>query len=229
MRKISMKKNYLFNEPSSVVISMGNTKVLTAATKILRLPPHINPEKSGWITAEYSMMPRSSSQRVERDRKGVNGRSMEIQRLIGRVLRNVFDLSKMKGISVIVDADVIQADGGTRTASINGGIASAYLLFQKLIKEGLMNENPINFFAGAVGVALKNGKIFSDADYEADFNADADMNIVMNEKGNIIELQITGEKRAIEKKELEKAVKMAEEDIKEIIAVQKKICGVKEG
>lgn len=227
MRTMAMKKGYIKSEPSSVLISMGNTRVLTAATLLPKLPPHVNPEKSGWITAEYSMLPRSSTSRVERERKGVNGRSSEIQRLIGRVLRNVFNLSEMKGSGIIVDADVIQADGGTRTASINGGIVSAYLLCKRLKREGALKENPIRYFAGAVGVVIKNGKIISDADYSADHEADADMNIVMDEKGGLIELQMTGERRSVSIAEMDRAVKAAYSDIKKIIALQKKICGLR--
>ncbi len=217
MRKFSIKTHYLKNETASCMISMGNTRVLISATVNNRVPPFLNADISGWITAEYSMLPRSGNQRVRRERASINKRNLEIERLIARSLRNAVDLSLIPGKSIIIDADVIEADGGTRTASINGGMYVLAVLFKEMLEKHIIDKNPIKYFIGAVSVGIIDGEIYDDIDYKLDSNADTDMNIVMNEFGKIAEIQATGEKDVFSSAQLNKMMKIAKTDINKII------------
>ena len=204
MREVKVTKNYIIHPEGSVLIEFGNTKVICNATVEERVPPFLRGTKSGWITAEYSMLPRATNSRVQREAsKGkIMGRTMEIQRLIGRALRSTIDLEKIGERTIIVDCDVIQADGGTRTASITGAYLAVELAIEKLIDEGKLKEIPIKSRVAAISVGKVKDDILLDLEYEEDSRADVDMNIVMNDKGEFIELQGTGEESTFTQKEL---------------------------
>ena len=204
MREVKVTKNYIIHPEGSVLIEFGNTKVICNATVEDKVPPFLRGTKSGWITAEYSMLPRATNSRVQREAsKGkIMGRTMEIQRLIGRALRSTIDLEKIGERTIIVDCDVIQADGGTRTASITGAYLAVELAIEKLIDEGKLKEIPIKSRVAAISVGKVKDDILLDLEYEEDSRADVDMNIVMNDKGEFIELQGTGEESTFTQKEL---------------------------
>ena len=204
MREVKVTKNYIIHPEGSVLIEFGNTKVICNATVEEKVPPFLRGTKSGWITAEYSMLPRATNSRVQREAsKGkIMGRTMEIQRLIGRALRSTIDLEKIGERTIIVDCDVIQADGGTRTASITGAYLAVELAIEKLIDEGKLKEIPIKSRVAAISVGKVKDDILLDLEYEEDSKADVDMNIVMNDKGEFIELQGTGEESTFTQKEL---------------------------
>ena len=222
MRKLSFETNYIKKEKASCLISMGNTRVLTVATLQKRVPPFVNPSQSGWLTAEYAMLPRSSCSRVNRERGKLNKRSVEIERLIGRSLRSAVDTALFAGYTILLDADVIEADGGTRTASINGCMVCLGILEKSMIANGLIAEGFIGNYVGAMSVGIVNSRIISDLDYENDFNAEVDMNIVMNDKGRLIEIQGTGEKGVFSVAQMNRMVSAAGKDIASIIIKQKK-------
>ena len=194
MRKVKVTRNYIIHPEGSVLIEFGNTKVICNATVEERIPPFLRGTGSGWITAEYSMLPRATNNRVQREAsKGkIMGRTMEIQRLIGRALRSAVDLEKLGERQILVDCDVIQADGGTRTASITGAYLAVELAIEKLISVGKVN-----------------GQVLLDLEYEEDSKAEVDMNIVMNDKGEFIELQGTGEEATFTQNELLKFIEVS--------------------
>lgn len=212
MREVKVTKNYIMYPEGSVLIEFGNTKVICNATIEEKVPPFLRGSGSGWITAEYSMLPRATNNRVQRESaKGrIMGRTMEIQRLIGRALRSAIDLPKLGERTVIIDCDVIQADGGTRTASITGAYLALELAIEKLIDEGKLNEIPILSKVAAVSVGKVRNEILLDLEYEEDSRADVDMNIVMNNKGEFIEIQGTGEEATFTQKELLDFIKISE-------------------
>lgn len=221
MRKFTVETNYLKTDKTACLISMGETKVLTVATILPKVPPFLNPIESGWITAEYSMLPRSSKSRIRRERNKIKKRGVEIERLIARSLRNAVDLSKMPGKSIIVDCDVIKADGGTRIASINGGMISLYILLKEMHSEGLIDEMPVKYFIAGLSAGIIGNDIFTDIDYRKDADADTDMNIVMNEKGKLVEIQGTGERDVFSVNALHRMIRMCRDDIMKIIQKQK--------
>ncbi len=202
MREVKVTKNYIMHPEGSVLIEFGNTKVICNATVEEKVPPFLRGTGTGWVTAEYSMLPRATNNRVQRESsKGkLSGRTMEIQRLIGRALRAAVNLEKLGERTVIIDCDVIQADGGTRTASITGGYLALELAVEKLIDTGKLTEIPINSRVAA---------ILLDLEYEEDFRADVDMNIIMNDKGEFIELQGTGEEATFTQDELLKFIEIS--------------------
>jgi tRNA nucleotidyltransferase len=195
----------------SVLIEFGNTKVICNATVEEKVPPFLRGTGTGWVTAEYSMLPRATNNRVQRESsKGkLSGRTMEIQRLIGRALRAAVNLEKLGERTVIIDCDVIQADGGTRTASITGGYLALELAIEKLIDTGKLTEIPINSRVAAISVGKIKDEILLDLEYEEDFRADVDMNIIMNDKGEFIELQGTGEEATFTQDELLKFIEIS--------------------
>ncbi|MDO5089633.1 MAG: ribonuclease PH [Leptotrichiaceae bacterium] len=211
MREIKVTRNYIIHPEGSVLIEFGNTKVICNATVEEKVPPFLRGTGTGWITAEYSMLPRATNNRVQRESgKGkLMGRTMEIQRLIGRALRAAISLEKLGERTVIIDCDVIQADGGTRTASITGGYLALELAVEKLIDEGKLSEIPINSKVAAVSVGKIKNEVLLDLEYEEDFRADVDMNIVMNDKGEFIELQGTGEEATFTQDELLKFIEIS--------------------
>lgn len=211
MREVKVTKNYIMHPEGSVLIEFGNTKVICNATVEEKVPPFLRGTGTGWVTAEYSMLPRATNNRVQRDSsKGkLSGRTMEIQRLIGRALRAAVNLEKLGERTVIIDCDVIQADGGTRTASITGGYLALELAIEKLIDAGKLTEIPINSRVAAISVGKIKDEILLDLEYEEDFRADVDMNIIMNDKGEFIELQGTGEEATFTQDELLKFIEIS--------------------
>ena len=208
MREVRVTKNYIMHPEGSVLIEFGNTKVICNATVEEKIPPFLRGSGTGWITAEYSMLPRATNNRVQREAsKGkLAGRTMEIQRLIGRALRSSIDLSKLGERTIIIDCDVIQADGGTRTASITGAYLAMELAIEKLIDERKLNEIPIISKVAAISVGKIKNDILLDLEYEEDSKADVDMNIIMNDKGEFIEIQGTGEEATFTQDDLMKCI-----------------------
>ena len=211
MREVRVTKNYIMHPEGSVLIEFGNTKVICNATVEEKIPPFLRGSGTGWITAEYSMLPRATNNRVQREAsKGkVAGRTMEIQRLIGRALRSSIDLSKLGERTIIIDCDVIQADGGTRTASITGAYLAMELAIEKLIDDGKLNEIPIISKVAAISVGKIKNDILLDLEYEEDSKADVDMNIIMNDKGEFIEIQGTGEEATFTQDDLMKFIEVS--------------------
>jgi len=224
LRNLKIQRNYLKDPQGSVLIEMGDTKVICTAFVEKTVPPFLKDTGKGWITAEYNMIPASTQTRKRRDRGGkVDGRSQEIQRLIGRSLRSVIDLKKLGEVTIRVDCDVIQADGGTRTASINGAFIALYDAVEWLIKDSNLKNNPINYFVSAVSVGIVENEALLDLPYIEDSNAMVDMNVVMSEDGQIIEIQGTGEERPFSMEELTKLLSLAQKGCREINEYQKSI------
>jgi ribonuclease PH len=229
LRNVIITRNFTKFAEGSVLIESGDTKVLCNASVLDDVPPFLKEKASGWITAEYSMLPRSTAVRITRDStKGkINGRSQEIQRLIGRALRSIVDLSKLGQRTIILDADVIQADGGTRTAAITGCFVALYDAVQKLLHNGEINENIINGFVAAVSVGILNDICLLDLNYEEDSSAEVDMNVVMTDTGQFVEIQSTAERKTFDKEKLLNLLSLAKKGIDELIELQKKTLGLK--
>lgn len=213
LRKIKVTNNYIMHPEGSVLIEFGNTKVICNATVEEKVPPFLKGKGSGWITAEYSMLPRATNTRNKRESitGKISGRSMEIQRLIGRALRSCVDLKKLGERTITIDCDVIQADGGTRTASITGGYLALELAVQKLLDNNLLEINPLISKVAAISVGKVGGELMLDLDYSEDCRADVDMNIVMNNKYEYIEIQGTGEQSTFMYSELLDFLSLANE------------------
>lgn len=224
IRKVVLKTGVQRYADGSVLIEMGNTGVICSASVDLKdVPPFLKGTGRGWITSEYSMLPRATKERNLREgvRGRISGRSQEIQRFIGRSLRAGFDLSKIGEITIIVDCDVINADGGTRTASINGGFLAVCIAISNLMEKGIIKENPFLGFIGAISVGIVNGEILLDLDSEEDSIAEVDMNVVMRSDGSFVEVQGTGESGTFSKKLLLEMLEFAERGIKEIFDLQR--------
>ena len=201
----------------------GKTKVITALSLDMKVPPHV--KSGGWLTAEYSLLPGSTNVRSARERTKISGRTAEIQRLIGRSLRMVVDLEKIPGITMLIDCDVLEADGGTRTASVNGGMLAVALACRKLVEEGVVAENPLKNWIGAISGGVIDSEVVIDLDYEKDSRADTDFNFVFSENGNIIELQGTAERVPLDDARFFELLNKSRENVKEIIAEMKSIAG----
>jgi ribonuclease PH len=228
MRKIKIIKNYLKHAEGSCMFSMGETKVLCVATVEEKVPLFIEQKGKtyGWVTAEYAMLPRSCNQRSSRKRLSEGGRAQEISRLVGRALRASIDLSKLGKRTITIDCDVIRADGGTRTASINGGFIALVLALKNLKKKKLLKDIPVRDFVGAVSVGIYDvGKKVLDLSAKEDNNADLDMNVVMTSGGKFIEIQGTAEGKPFSRKVMDELLDMAHKGIKRITAAQKKLLG----
>lgn len=220
LREIKFTKNYTKNSYGSVLVEFGDTKVIVCANFENNIPKWMDKDsKEGWLSAEYSLLPSSTSTRCQRERTKVSGRTQEIQRLIGRSLRACIDLEKIQGKTFIIDADVIQADGGTRTASICGAYVAVKIMVEKLLKEGLIQENPIIEPIGAISAGIVNNEVMVDLCYEEDSNAQVDSNIVLTASGKIIEFQTTAEGLPFEKEQLDEIYNLAENSIQKIIAM----------
>ncbi|RAP32104.1 ribonuclease PH [Candidatus Marinamargulisbacteria bacterium SCGC AG-414-C22] len=222
-RTITIQKNYTKYAPGSVLVSFGETKVLVTASIEEKVPRFLKDQGRGWLTAEYSMLPASSDSRITREvSKGKpSGRTSEIQRLIGRALRAIIDLDKVGERTIYIDADVLQADGGTRTASITGGMVALNDAINHLLSEGLITENPIKEWVSAVSVGMCNGNYVTDLCYEEDSNADLDMNIVMTESGKFVEIQGTAEKDPFSADDLSTLLELSKKATQHIFSVIK--------
>lgn len=224
-REIKITRNYQMHPMASVLIETGNTKVICAVTIDEGVPSWLRGKEQGWLTAEYSMLPSSTNTRARREvsRGKVSGRTAEIQRLIGRSLRAVIDLKKIPGYTITVDCDVIQADGGTRTASITGACTALQDAFTKMLKDDLIKENPLREYVAAVSVGLVDKELTLDLDYMADSSAEVDMNVVMTESGKLVEVQGTAEGEVFSRTQLNEMLDLAEKGIMELISYQKSI------
>ena len=224
LRPIKFTKNYLKYAEGSCLIEMGNTKVICSASVEDGVPPFLRGKGVGWITAEYGMLPRSCQTRTQREvTKGrPGGRTHEIQRLIGRCMRSIADMTKLGERTIWMDCDVIQADGGTRCASIIGSFVALGLALDKLKKEGVIAEVPLKDYVAAISVGIVEGRPLLDLIYEEDSSAEVDMNIVMTGSGRFIEIQGTAEKEPFSKEEMSRLLALAEGGIKHIISTQKR-------
>ncbi len=222
LRSITITPNFLSAPEGSALIECGNTKVICTATVEENVPSFLRGKGQGWVTAEYGMLPRSTGMRMKREAAAgkQGGRTVEIQRLIGRSLRAAIDLVKLGERQIIIDCDVIQADGGTRTASITGGYVALSLAIKHLMEDGSLPENPLISQVAAVSVGVVGGVPLLDLNYEEDSGCDSDLNIVMNHKGDIIEIQGTAEGVTFSRNELDKLLSLGEKGIKEIINKQ---------
>ncbi len=221
LRKVRITRNYIRSAEGSVLIQMGDTWVICTATVENSVPPFLRGKGTGWVTAEYAMLPRSSPQRIQRERSKVGGRTHEIQRLIGRSLRSVVDMDALGERSILIDCDVVQADGGTRTASITGSFLALVDALRHMKKQGVIGNVPIMDHLAAVSVGIVGGKPMLDLCYQEDSTAEVDMNLVMTGKGKIVEVQGTAEGEPFSKAELAKMLALGEKGIKQLVKKQK--------
>jgi len=226
LRSCRLEADFSEFAEGSVLIRMGKTVVLCNASVSETVPPYV--KHGGWVTAEYSMLPRANRSRSNRDISNLKlaSRSAEIQRLIGRSLRASIDLDKLGPRTITIDCDVLQGDGGTRTASVTGGFAAMALACKRMVANGLMEENPIRYPVAAVSAGIVNNEVMLDLCYREDSHADADINCVMNPSGEIIEIQGTGEGRAFTKDELLQVMGLCEKGIRELIMLQEQLLEV---
>lgn len=225
LREIHITRHFTKHAEGSVLIEFGDTKVICTASVAEGVPPFLKDTGRGWVTAEYGMLPRSTHGRMQREAaKGKQiGRTQEIQRLIGRSLRAAVDLTLLGEHTIVVDCDVIQADGGTRTASITGGCIALYYAIQYLKKEKNLMTDPFRQFIASISVGVFQGVPLLDLDYAEDSGADTDMNVVMTEHGGFIEIQGTAEKEVFQQTDLDKMLTLAKKGINELIRLQKSL------
>lgn len=223
LRNISITPGFMPNAAGSCLIEWGNTRVLCSATVQNGVPPFLEGKGQGWLTAEYAMLPGSTLTRKKRERGKSDSRSIEIQRLIGRSLRSVLDFTALNGLTVTVDCDVIQADGGTRTASITGGYVALSLCVKKLLAEGVLSRSPIQQALAAVSAGIVEDRPLLDLCYQEDSSAQADMNFVGTEDGGIAEIQICGEKRPVTEEEFSALLGLCKQGVSQLIAIQKQV------
>ncbi len=227
IREIKVTKNYIVHPHGSVLFQMGGTRVLCSASIDNKVPPFLRDQGQGWVTAEYSMLPSSTHTRTSREasRGKLSGRTQEIQRLIGRSLRSIVDLEKLGERTVWIDCDVIQADGGTRCASITGGFIALMLAMKKLKKDKLIKQIPVRDYVAAISVGIIGGKNLLDLDYSEDSEADVDLNIIKTGSGGFVEIQGTAEREPFTDKQMKAMLALADKGIKQLIAVQKQTVG----
>jgi ribonuclease PH len=227
MRLVRFTRNFTRHAEGSVLVEFGDTRVLCTATVETRVPPFLKGKGRGWVTAEYGMLPRATHDRMVREsaRGKQGGRTLEIQRLIGRALRAVVDLEAMGERQIIIDCDVLQADGGTRTAAISGGYVALCDAVNHCLKKGLLKKNPLHGQLAAISVGIYQGVPVLDLDYDEDSQAETDMNLVMNEAGGVIEIQGTAEGHAFRRDELDAMLELGEKGIREIMTRQREILG----
>ena len=227
IRRVKITRNYIKSAEGSCLIEVGDTKVICTASVEERVPRFLRGLEEGWITAEYGMLPRATSDRSSREasRGRVGGRTHEIQRLIGRSLRAVVDLKALGERTVWLDCDVVQADGGTRTASITGAFVALVDALKWLKREGKITEWPIRDFVAATSVGIVDGKPLLDLTYEEDFRASVDVNVVMTGEGKFVEVQGTAEEHPFTKSEMDKLIDLAKKGIEKLIAIQKEVLG----
>lgn len=218
--------NFVSTAAGSCLIETGGTRVICTASVEEGVPPFLRGKGCGWLTAEYAMLPASTTKRTPRETRGRKGRSQEIERLIGRSLRNVCDMANMGGeVTMTIDCDVLQADGGTRTAAITGAWVAAYDAFEMWRMSGKVKSNPLYDQVAAVSVGLVGGRLLLDLDYREDSQAEIDMNVVMNAKGEFVEIQGTGEQVSFSRARLNEMLDMAEEGVGELLRLQREVLG----
>ena len=227
MRTLRITQGYTKHAEGSVLIECGDTKVICTASVLEKVPPHKKGSGEGWVTAEYGMLPRSTGTRTDREaaRGKQSGRTQEIQRLIGRSLRAVVDLAKLGERTIHIDCDVIQADGGTRTASITGAYVALVDAVNWLIKQGKLAESPLRDHVAAISVGIYQGVPVLDLDYAEDSECDTDMNVVMTGKGGMIEVQGTAEGETFSRHELNVLLDLAADGIRQLVEAQKALLG----
>lgn len=223
LRKFKMVPGFLDYAEGSVYIHMGNTRVVCAATVEDRVPPWLVGQGSGWVTAEYGMLPRSTRTRTPRENRGMGGRTAEIQRMIGRSLRAAVDLRLLGERTITLDCDVIQADGGTRTASITAGYVALALALDKLVRERAVHRHVLQTAVAAVSVGIVDREILLDLDYEEDSRAEVDFNVVMTSRGDFVEIQGTAEGRPFPREALTRLLDLAAKGIEELLAAQREV------
>ncbi|MBF4695234.1 ribonuclease PH [Fusibacter ferrireducens] len=220
LRPVKFTRNYIMHPQGAVLVEMGNTKVICTATVEEKVPHFLKGSEQGWVTAEYSMIPGSTGSRKSRNTKGIDGRSQEIQRLIGRSLRSIVDLKALGERTIWIDCDVIQADGGTRTASITGAYVALHDAVQLLLDHSVLEVNPIKTSVAAVSVGIYESEVILDLCYEEDSKAHVDMNLVMTGEGELIEIQGTGEEKPFTKAQMFELLELGEKGIKTLTALQ---------
>lgn len=227
IRNVKVIKNYIEHAEGSVLIQVGKTKVICAATIEEKVPSFLRDKQSGWITAEYSMLPSATHTRTVREasRGKLSGRTHEIQRLIGRSIRTVVDMEKIGPRTIWIDCDVIQADGGTRCASITGAFIAVCLALKNLKKKKLIDAIPVKDFVAAISVGVIDGKNFLDLDYSEDSTAHVDMNVIKTSAGKYVEIQGTAEKEPFDDKQMSNLLALAGKGINELIEIQKQAVG----
>jgi ribonuclease PH len=228
LRSIKLTRNYTKHAEGSVLIECGDTKVICTASIEDRVPGFLKGKGQGWLTAEYGMLPRSTHTRMDREaaRGKQSGRTQEIQRLIGRSLRAAFDLQAFGERTLHLDCDVIQADGGTRTAAITGTMVAAYDAFSKLVAQNVIPAMPLKHFVAAISVGVYKGQPVLDLDYDEDSDCDTDMNIVMTDAGHFIEVQGTAEGAAFDRATMDRLLDLAQDGIRDLIVMQKQALAI---
>jgi ribonuclease PH len=228
MRVVRFTTNFTRHPEGSVLVEFGDTRVLCTASTEPKVPPFLKGKQQGWVTAEYGMLPRATHTRTAREaaRGKQGGRTLEIQRLIGRSLRAVVDREALADHTITIDCDVLQADGGTRTAAITGGYIALALAAKRLVKTGAIERDPIHGQIAAVSVGIFAGHAVLDLDYAEDSEAETDMNVVMNDAGGFVEIQGTAEGHALQRVELEQLLELAQHGIKELVAAQAAVLGL---
>jgi len=220
LRPVKFTRNYIMHPQGAVLVEMGNTKVICTATIEEKVPHFLKGSEQGWVTAEYGMLPGSTGSRKSRNTKGIDGRSQEIQRLIGRSLRSIVDLKALGERTIWIDCDVIQADGGTRTASITGAYIALCDAVQFLLNNEIIQSNPIKTSVAAVSVGIYESNIILDLCYEEDSKAHVDMNLVMTSQGELIEIQGTGEEKPFTKAQMFELLELGEKGIRDLTNLQ---------
>jgi len=228
LRPVSLQRGYTRHAEGSVLVSFGDTRVLCTASVEEKVPPHKRGSGQGWVTGEYGMLPRSTHTRSDREAaKGKqSGRTQEIQRLIGRSLRTVFDLAALGERTIALDCDVLQADGGTRTAAITGAFVAAHDAVSWLLAQGRLEASPIRDFVAAVSVGVVQGTPLLDLEYVEDVSCDTDMNVVMTASGGFVEVQGTAEGAPFTRAEMDALLALADKGIRELVAAQRRSLGL---
>ncbi|NQT32825.1 MAG: ribonuclease PH [Candidatus Omnitrophica bacterium] len=223
IRKIKVKTNYLQHAEGSCLFEIGNTKVVCSASVEDGVPRFLKGQGTGWITSEYSMLPRSCKSRVPREssRGKQSGRTLEIQRLIGRALRSVVDMDALDERTIWIDCDVLEADGGTRCASITGSFIALCLALDHMKKQKMIDRIPVSGFVGAISVGVVNGNNYLDLNYSEDSSAEVDMNIVMTESGKFVEVQGTAEREPFSREQMDELLELAKKGVEKLIEEQK--------
>jgi len=223
IRKVTITRNYIKYPEGSCLIELGSTKVICTASVEDTVPPFLRNSGTGWVTAEYGMLPRSCNSRIPRGKD--SGRTYEIQRLVGRTLRSVTDMKSLGERTIWIDCDVIQGDGGTRTAAITGSFIALVDALQKLKKDGLINRVPVADYVAATSVGILDGNLILDLCYEEDSKAEVDMNVIMTGSGDFIEIQGTAERKPFSKEKMDAMLEFAKKGINELFIVQRKLVG----